>query len=61
MTKLAINLPLLFSLLLTGIGRSQTFTVEKFDIKSDGDTDYISVESATGHVFVSCGTHVMVV
>ena len=63
MTKPAINLPLLLSLLLTvtGIGRSQTFKVEKFDIKSDGGTDYISVESATGHVFVSRGTHVMVV
>src|SRR5579863_4690027 len=63
MTKFAPNLPLLLSLLLTvaGIGRSQTFKVEKFDIKSDGGTDYISVESATGHVFVSRGTHVMVV
>jgi hypothetical protein len=63
MTKLALNLPLLLSLLLTvtGIGLSQTFKVEKFDIKSDGGTDYISVESATGHVFFSRGTHVVVV
>src|SRR5580698_4291232 len=63
MKKFTINLPLLLSLLLTVtcVGRSQTFKVEKFDVKSDGGTDYISVESATGHVFVSRGTHVMVV
>jgi len=63
MTKFALNLPLVLSLLLTvtGVGRSQSFKVEKFDIKSDGGTDYISVESATGHVFVSRATHVMVV
>ncbi|HTP35782.1 MAG TPA: hypothetical protein VMJ75_26585 [Candidatus Acidoferrales bacterium] len=44
-----------------GIGRAQTFTVEKFDIKGDGGTDYVAVESATGRVFVSRGTHMMVV
>src|SRR5580765_2344339 len=42
-------------------GRVQTFKVEKFDIKGDGGTDYVSVESATGRVFVSRQTHVMVV
>jgi DNA-binding beta-propeller fold protein YncE len=40
---------------------AQTFKVDKFDIKGDGGTDYISVEAATGRVFVSRGTHVMVV
>src|SRR5205809_2744073 len=44
-----------------GIGHAQTFKVEKFDIKGDGGTDYVSVEPATGHVFVSRGSHVMVV
>jgi DNA-binding beta-propeller fold protein YncE len=43
------------------IGHAQTFKVEKFDIKGDGGTDYVSVEAATGRVFVSRGTHVMVV
>jgi DNA-binding beta-propeller fold protein YncE len=43
------------------VGNGQTFKVEKFDIKGDGGTDYVSVESATGRVFVSRGTHVMVV
>jgi DNA-binding beta-propeller fold protein YncE len=42
-------------------GRAQTFKVEKFDIKGDGGTDYITVEPATGRVFVSRATHMMVV
>jgi DNA-binding beta-propeller fold protein YncE len=41
--------------------RAQSFNVQKFDIKGDGGTDYVSVEAATGRVFVSRGTHVMVV
>src|SRR5947207_3332586 len=40
---------------------AQTFKVEKFDIKGDGGTDYVAVESSTGRVFVSRGTHMMVV
>src|SRR5262249_14834983 len=43
------------------VGQAQTFKVEKFDIKNDGGTDYVAVESATGRVFVSRGTHMMVV
>src|SRR5438094_5357547 len=44
-----------------GVGRAQTFKVEKFDIKGEGGTDYVAVEAATGRVFVSRSTHVMVV
>ena len=40
---------------------AQTFKVEKFDIKGEGGTDYVTVESATGRVFVSRQTHMMVV
>src|SRR3954464_9273077 len=40
---------------------AQTFKVEKFDIKGDGGTDYVTVEPATGRVFVSRATHMMVV
>jgi hypothetical protein len=40
---------------------AQTFKVEKFDIKGEGGTDYVSVEEATGRVFVSRATHMMVV
>jgi DNA-binding beta-propeller fold protein YncE len=43
------------------IGHAQTFKVDKFDIKGDGGTDYVAVEAATGHVFVSRATHMMVV
>src|SRR5262245_15174493 len=54
---------LLFASILAApvIGRSQTFKVEKFDITGEGGTDYVTVESATGRVFVSRGTHMMVV
>jgi YVTN family beta-propeller protein len=58
----------IFLLTLTVVGvaatiavRAQTFKVEKYDIKGDGGTDYVSVESTTGRVFVSRSTHVMVV
>jgi hypothetical protein len=43
------------------IGSAQTFKVEKYDIKGDGGTDYVAAEAATGRVFVSRGTHMMVV
>jgi DNA-binding beta-propeller fold protein YncE len=46
---------------LPGVGHAQTFKVEKFDIKGDGGTDYIAAEPGTSHVFVSRGTHMMVV
>jgi DNA-binding beta-propeller fold protein YncE len=42
-------------------GHAQTFKAEKFDIKGEGGTDYVAVEEATGHVFVSRATHMMVV
>jgi DNA-binding beta-propeller fold protein YncE len=41
--------------------RAQTFKVEKHDVGGDGGTDYVAVEAATGRVFVSRATHVMVV
>ncbi|MBV8844918.1 MAG: hypothetical protein JO307_19095 [Bryobacterales bacterium] len=56
--------PLLISSVVLGVSvtaHAQNFKVEKFDIKGDGGTDYVSVEAATGRVFVSRGTHVMVV
>jgi DNA-binding beta-propeller fold protein YncE len=40
---------------------AQQFSVQKFDIKGDGGTDYVAAEAATGRVFVSRGTHMMVV
>ena len=49
------------SLAAPGVGHAQTFKVEKFDIKGEGGTDYVAVEAATGRVFVSRATHMMVV
>ena len=61
--RLPTALAILFasSFAVPGIGRAQTFKVEKFDIKGDGGTDYVAVEAATGRVFVSRATHMMVV
>ena len=58
-----ISLAMLTAVSLTapGVGSAQTFKVEKFDIKGDGGTDYVAVEAATGRVFVSRATHMMVV
>src|SRR5436309_7283123 len=42
-------------------GPAQTFKAEKFNIGGDGGTDYLTAEPGTGRVFVSRGTHVMVV
>src|SRR3954471_16729821 len=47
--------------LLPGLAMAQTFKVEKYDIKGEGGTDYVTVEPATGRVFVSRSTHMMVV
>src|ERR1700726_3340402 len=43
------------------VGHAQAFKVEKFDIKGEGGTDYVAIEAATGRVFVSRATHMMVI
>jgi DNA-binding beta-propeller fold protein YncE len=40
---------------------AQTFKVQKYNIGGDGGTDYLTAEPGTGRVFVSRGTHTMVV
>jgi DNA-binding beta-propeller fold protein YncE len=64
MTKRGLSLAAIVacvSVASSGVGHAQAFKVEKFDIKGDGGTDYVAVEAATGRVFVSRGTHMMVV
>jgi DNA-binding beta-propeller fold protein YncE len=64
MTRRLLIVSALFSaagFVAPGIGHAQTFKVDKFDIKGDGGTDYVAVEAATGHVFVSRATHMMVI
>src|SRR5262249_9182425 len=41
--------------------QAPAFKVDKYNIKGDGGTDYVAVEAATGRVFVSRATHMMVV
>ena len=40
---------------------AQQFTAHRVDIGGEGFFDYITVDTATGHVFVSRGTHIQVV
>jgi len=40
--------------------QAQAFKVQKFSIGGDGGTDYVTAEPGTGRVFVSRGSHVMV-
>jgi DNA-binding beta-propeller fold protein YncE len=64
MTKRILALAAVFALVgvwSSGIGLAQAFKVQKFDIKGDGGTDYVAVEAASGRVFVSRGTHMMIV
>jgi DNA-binding beta-propeller fold protein YncE len=55
---------LLFILLIgfTFIGdlNAQEFKVRKYSVSGDGGTDYITAEPGTGRIFVSRGSHVMV-
>ena len=43
------------------VGRAQNFQVDKWNIGGEGGTDYLTAEAGSGRVFVSRGTHVMVV
>jgi len=46
---------------LPAIVSAQAFTTQKWNIGGDGFFDYLSTDPGTGHVFVSRGTHIMVV
>ena len=62
MTKLfTIAFALLIGAGLTASLQAQTFKVQKFNIGGEGGTDYLTAEAGTGRVFVSRGSHVMVV
>lgn len=57
-----LSLSLTCALLLTASPtHAQSFKVARYDIGGDGGTDYVTAEPGTGRVFVSRGTHVMVV
>src|SRR3982750_3956878 len=48
-------------LLTPTLAVAQNFKVAKYNIGGEGGTDYVTAEPGTGRVFVSRGTHVMVV
>jgi DNA-binding beta-propeller fold protein YncE len=54
-------LPLFAALAAAAPAAAQNFKVAKYNIGGDGGTDYVTAEPGTGRVFVSRGTHVMVV
>ncbi|HEY9227393.1 MAG TPA: hypothetical protein VIP11_12140, partial [Gemmatimonadaceae bacterium] len=56
-----MRLSLLAAIALPSALAAQTFKVEKVNIGGEGGHDYISVDQSSGRVFVSRGTHVMVV
>ena len=49
------------SLASAAVAHAQTFKTQKFNIGGLGGTDYLSADPATGRVYISRGTHVMVV
>jgi len=55
------TLLLVSTLAWPSVSSAQTFKAAKFSIGGDGGTDYLTAEPGTGRVFVSRGTHVMVV
>jgi DNA-binding beta-propeller fold protein YncE len=64
MTRYSLVAPALLvaaSLASPGVGHAQTFKVDKFSIGGEGGSDGMTAEPGTGRVFVSRGTHVMVV
>jgi len=63
MTRRLFRLPAVVvgAYLLAAAADAQTFKVDKFDIKGDGATDYVTADPTTGRVFVSRSTHMMVV
>jgi len=63
-TKYSLPIPAVFlalSLAAPHLAPAQTFKVERFSIGGEGGTDYLTAEPGTGRVFVSRGTHVMVI
>src|ERR1700694_323226 len=64
MTKYSLPIPaILVAISLTAphLASAQTFKVDRYSIGGEGGTDYVTAEPGTGRVFVSRGTHVMVI
>jgi DNA-binding beta-propeller fold protein YncE len=48
-------------LALPSLLAAQTFKVEKFTTGGEGGTDYLTADPVTGRVYISRGTHIMIV
>lgn len=59
--RFAVALQLCASVLSTAFAGAQTFRTEKFNIGGTGGTDYLAANPETGRVYLSRGTHVMVI
>jgi DNA-binding beta-propeller fold protein YncE len=59
-TLFAIAVLLIVNCIGSGL-HAQTFKVQKYSIGGEGGTDYLTAEPGTGRVFVSRGSHVMVI
>src|SRR5437762_11413187 len=57
----ALSLLSVFACAAMAAAQAPAFKVEKFEIKGDGGTEYVTADAATGRVFVSRATHMMVV
>ena len=60
-TRSAAMLALALSTAVASTATAQTFTVRRTAIGGEGGSDYLAADTATGRVYVSRGTHVMVV
>lgn len=61
-SRIGIAAAVVATILVLPVGaRAQSFTTTKMNIGGDGFFDYLSVDPGTGRVFVSRGTHIMVV
>ncbi len=58
---LPLGAALLTAALIPAVVPAQTFSVSRAAIGGDGGTDYLAADTATGRVYVSRGTHVMVI
>ena len=60
-TRTAALFLLALSTIVASSATAQQFTVRRVGIGGDGGSDYLAADTATGRVYVSRGTHVMVV
>jgi len=49
------------AMLLPAALAAQSFKIEKFNIGGEGGTDYLTADPATGRIYISRATHVMIV